>query len=59
MTTEQTNQKKLNFFEKIIWGFYWTKHCFKIWKLSMTTDGVFTNYFIFDSLNVMYWTELK
>ena len=59
MTAEQTNKKKLNFFEKIIWGFGWTKKCFKIWKFSMTTDRVFTNYFIFDCLSVMYWMELK
>ena len=59
MTEVQTNQKQLNFFEKIIWGFVWTKHCLKIWKLSMTTNQVFTNYFIFDCLSVMYWMELK
>ena len=59
MTEVQTNQKQLNFFEKIIWGFVWTKHCLKIWKLLMTTNQVFTNYFIFDCLSVMYWMELE
>ena len=59
MTEVQTNQKQLNFFEKIIWGFVWTKHCLKIWKLIMTTNQVFTNYFIFDCLSVMYWMELE
>jgi hypothetical protein len=59
MTNTQTNQKKLNSFEKIVLGFRWTRHCFKIWKISMTTSNIFTNDFIFDSLSLIYWMELK
>lgn len=59
MTNTQTNQKKLNSFEKIVLGFRWTGHCFKLWKISMSTSNIFTNDFIFDSLSLMYWMELK